>query len=152
MTDGDKNEREGLLTTIRARRKWYLSLYFLQISGWLVLVVVNEVYYSNSTDIISQRVLNSAVTMSFIGQGTLVTTILLIDVIFDGCRYLIEKGGELMGLLFSPVKNRFFTEGEKKGQKQANARWSAWITDNPEIKKMIDEGKVENPPKSDDDR
>ena len=151
MPQADNNEREGLLTTIRARRKWYLSLYFLQISAWLVLIVVTEVYNVQSTDIMGQRVLGAAVTMSFIGQGTLVTTILLIDVIFDGCRYLVGKGAEIMGLLFDNFENKFVVRGRKQGQKQANARWSAWMTDNPEIKKMIDEGKVENPPKSDDD-
>ena len=156
MPQVDNNEREGLLTTIRARRKWYLGLYFLQIVAWLVLVAVNEVYYSSSTDIISQRVLNAAVTMSFIGQGTLVTTIFLIDVIFDGCRYLIGKGAEIMGLLFDNFENKFVVrgrkQGEKQGEKQANARWSAWMTDNPEIKKMIDEGRVATPPKSDDNQ
>ena len=67
----DNNEREGLLTTIRARRKWYLGLYFLQIVAWLLLLVVTEVYNVESTDIMGQRVLGAAVTMSFIGQGTL---------------------------------------------------------------------------------
>ena len=152
MPQVDNNEREGLLTTIRARRKWYLGLYFLQIVAWLLLLVVTEVYNVESTDIMGQRVLGAAVTMSFIGQGTLVTTILLIDVIFDGCRYLVGKGAEIMGLLFDNFENKFVVRGRKQGQKQANARWSAWMTDNPEIKKMIDEGKVATPPKSDDDR
>ena len=132
---------------MRARRKWYLGLYFLQIVAWLLLLVVTEVYNVQSTDIMGQRVLGAAVTMSFIGQGTLVTTILLIDVIFDGCRYLVGKGAEIMGLLFNNFENKFVV----RGRKQANARWSAWMTDNPEIKKLIDEGKVATPPKSDDD-
>ena len=160
MPQVDNNEREGLLTTIRARRKWYLGLYFLQIVAWLLLLVVTEVYNVESTDIMGKRVLGAAVTMSFIGQGTLVTTILLIDVIFDGCRYLIGKGAEIMGLLFDNFENKFVVrgrkqgqkQGEKQGEKQANARWSAWMTDNPEIKKLIDEGKVATPPKSDNDR
>ena len=152
MPQVDNNEREGLLTTIRARRKWYLGLYFLQIVAWLLLLVVTEVYNVESTDIMGQRVLGAAVTMSFIGQGTLVTTILLIDVIFDGCRYLIGKGAEIMGLLFDNFENKFVVRGRKQGQKQANARWSAWMTDNPEIKKLIDEGKVATPPKSDNDQ
>ena len=152
MPQVDKNEREGLLTTIRARRKWYLGLYFLQIVAWLLLLVVTEVYNVESTDIMGKRVLGAAVTMSFIGQGTLVTTILLIDVIFDGCRYLVGKGAEIMGLLFDNFENKFVVRGRKQGEKQANARWGAWITENPEIKKMIDEGKVATPPKSDNDQ
>ena len=74
MPQVDNNEREGLLTTIRARRarrKWYLGLYFLQIVAWLLLLVVTEVYNVESTDIMGKRVLGAAVTMSFIGQGTL---------------------------------------------------------------------------------
>ena len=54
-----------------------------------------------------------------------------------------------MGLLFDNFENKFVVRGRKQGQKQANARWSAWMTDNPEIKKLIDEGKVATPPKSD---
>ena len=49
----------------------YLGLYFLQIVAWLLLLVVTEVYNVESTDIMGKRVLGAAVTMSFIGQGTL---------------------------------------------------------------------------------
>ena len=142
MASDDKDEREGLLTTIRARRKWYLVLYFLQMCGWLILVVVDAASDVKSTNTASQRVLDAAVTMAFIGQGTLVATIFLIDVVFDGGRYLIGKGGEIMGLLFSPVKNRFVTEGEKK----ADARLEAWLASNPEIQKMVDKGELTPPP------
>ena len=166
MASDDKDEREGLLTTIRARRKWYLVLYFLQMCGWLILVVVDAASDIKSTDTASQRVLDAAVTMAFIGQGTLVATIFLIDVVFDGGRYLIGKGGEIMGLLFSPVKNRFVAqgiaegieqgvaqglaqgvaEGLAQGEKKADARLEAWLASNPEIQKLIDEGKAKPPP------
>ena len=106
MADNEKGEREGLLTTIRARRKWYLGLYFLQIVGWLALVVFNEVSDTGSSDTVFQRIQDSAVTMSFIGQGTLVTTVFLIDVIFDGGCKLWEIGGEILGLIFSPKQKR----------------------------------------------
>ena len=150
MIGSDRFEREGLLTTIRARRKWYLGLYFLQIAAWLALLIVNEVYNADSSDILSQRVLNSAVTMSFIGQGTLISTILLIDVVFDGCRYLLAKGVEIMGLLFDNFENKFVVrgrkQGQKEGQKRANAQWNAWIADNPEIRELVEAGKVRIPP------
>ena len=166
MASDYKDEREGLLTTIRARRKWYLVLYFLQMCGWLILVVVDAASDIKSTDTVSQRVLDAAVTMAFIGQGTLVATIFLIDVVFDGGRYLIGKGGEIMGLLFSPVKNRFVAqgiaegieqgvaqglaqgvaEGIAQGEKKADARLEAWLASNPEIQKLIDEGKAKAPP------
>ena len=150
MTGSDRFEREGLLTTIRARRKWYLGLYFLQIAAWLALLIVNEVYNADSTVFLGQRVLDSAVTMSFIGQGTLISTILLIDVIFDGCRFIIKKGVEIMGLLFDNFENKFVVRGRKQGQKegqeQEKARWHAWIADDPEISKLVESGKVRIPP------
>ena len=148
MTGDDRIGREGLLTTIRSRRKWYLGLYFLQIAAWLELLIVSEVYNADSTDFVGKRVLDAAVIMSFIGQGTLITTVLLIDVLFDGGRYLIGKGAEIMGLLFDNFENKFVVRGRKQGQEQENARWSDWLADNPEVKRLIDEGKVATPPKS----
>ena len=47
-----------------------------------------------------------------------------------------------MGLLFSPVKNRFVAEGEQR----ADARLEAWLASNPEIQKMVDKGEVTPPP------
>ena len=55
-----------------------------------------------------------------------------------------------MGLLFSPVKNRFVAEGEKIGEKRGEMRrhadWNAWLASNPEIQKMVDKGEVTPPP------
>ena len=152
MADGDKDEREGLLTTIRARRKWYLGIYALQILGWLILVVFNEVSDVNSTDTVSRRVQDAAVTMSFIAQGTLISTILLIDVVFDGFRYIIKKGAELMGLLFDNFENKFIVRGRKQEREQAHVQINEWVAENPEIKKLIDEGRVSPPPNMDNDR
>ena len=169
MAAANTNEREGLLTTLRARRKWYLGVYFAQVFGWLALVVVNELNSANATAILSQRILDNAVIMTFIGQGTLVTTILLIEVLFDGSRYIIKEGGELMGLLFDNFENKFVVRGREQGIKQGieqgreqgieqgreqgieqeRGQWNAWIADNPEIKKLIDEGLVPMPPDPD---
>ena len=152
MADGDKDEREGLLTTIRARRKWYLGIYFLQICGWLALLIFNEVSDVNSTDTVSQRILDAAVTMSFIGSGTLISTVFLVEVVFDGCRYLIGKGAETMGLLFDNFENKFVVRGRKQEREQAHVQINEWVANNPEIKKMIDEGRVSPPPNMDNDR
>ena len=146
MADGDKGEREGLLTTIRARRKWYLGVYCLQILGWLILVVFNEVNDVSSTDTVTQRVQDAAVTMFIIAQGTLISTVLLIDVVYDGCRYLIEKGAEIMGLLFDNFENKFVVRGRKQGQEQTIAQLNTWIADNPEIRELVESGKVRIPP------
>lgn len=154
MADGDKDEREGLLTTIRARRKWYLGVYSLQMLGWLVFLIVTEIGDVNSVDTVSRRILGAAVTMSVIGQGTLISTVLLIDVVFDGCRYLIGKGAEIMGLLFDNFENKFVVRGRKQGlkqglaqgEKQTKAQWSEWIADNPEVRELVESGKVRIPP------
>ena len=89
----------------------------------------------------------------------------------DGSRYIIKKGGELMGLLFNNFENKYVARGRKEGLEQgleqglsqgreqglsqgeerADARWSAWIADNPELKKLIEEGKVVAPPGLGDD-
>ena len=147
MASGDRDEREGLLTTIRARRKWYLALYFLLIGSWLIIDMMTDF---NLADSLSRRILDAIVTVNSVAVGTLVTTIFLIDVVFDGCRYLIGKGGEIMGLLFSPVKNRFvaqgIAEGVAEGEKIADARLEAWLASNPEIQKMVDKGEVTPPP------
>lgn len=145
MADGDKDEREGLLTTIRARRKWYLGIYFLQICGWLALLVFTELSDVNSTDTVSRRILDAAVTMSFIGSGTLISTVFLVEVVFDGCRYLIRKGAETMGLLFDNFENKFVVRGRKQGHEQANAQWSEWIADTPELRELVESGKVRIP-------
>ena len=120
----------------------------------------------NLADSLSRRILDAIVTVNSVAVGALVTTIFLIDVVFDGCRYLIGKGGEIMGLLFSPVKNRFVAqgiaegieqgvaqgieqgvaEGIAQGEKKADARLEAWLASNPEIQKLIDEGKAKPPP------
>ena len=145
MIGSDRIEREGLLTTIRTRRKWYLGLYFLQIAAWLALLVASEVYNGDPTDFVGKRVLDAAVTMSFIAQGTLISTVLLIDVIFDGCRYLIKKGVEIMGLLFDNFENKFVVRGRKQGLEQAKDKLNTWVEENPEVKKLIEEGKVTMP-------
>ena len=155
MASDHKDEREGLLTTIRARRKWYLVLYFLLIGSCLIIDVMTDF---KPADSLSRRILDAIVTMNSVAVGALVATIFLIDVVFDGCRYLIGKGGEIMGLLFSPVKNRFVAqgiaqglaqgvaEGIAQGEKKADARLEAWLASNPEIQKLIDEGKAKAPP------
>ena len=158
-----KDEREGLLTTIRARRKWYLVLYFLLIGSCLIIGMMTDF---KPADSLSRHILDAIVTMNSVAVGALVATIFLIDVVFDGGRYLIGKGGEIMGLLFSPVKNRFVAqgvaqgiaegvaqglaqgvaEGIAQGEKKADARLEAWLASNPEIQKLIDEGKAKAPP------
>ena len=109
MTD----DREGLLTTLRSRRKLYLWLYFIQIAAWLAVVVIYETWYAEPAPAIKHAI-DTAVTMSFIAPGVFVTTIFLVDVVIDS----IKKGWELMGLLFTPktAKEILQERGEKIGE------------------------------------
>ena len=51
-----------------------------------------------------------------------------------------------MGLLFDNFENKFVVRGRKQGQERENARWHAWIADEPEISKLVKWGKVQIPP------
>ena len=69
-----------------------------------------------------------------------------------------------MGLLFDNFENKFVVRGREQGIKQGieqgreqgieqeRGQWNAWFADNPEVKKLIDEGLVAPPPMSDDAR
>ena len=117
------SDREGLLTTLRERRKLYLWIYFTQTIGWLVAVIIYETTYAERGPAIKHAI-DTAVTMSFIAPGVFVSTIFLVDVVIDGIHSLVKKGWILMGLLFSPekIKNRW----EERGKKQARAESAAW--------------------------
>ena len=175
MADSDKGEREALLTTIRARRKWYLGIYALQILGWLIIVIINQVIDIDNTAPITQRIQDAAIAMTFIAQGTLISTVLLIDVVFDGTRYIVKKGVEFMGLLFDNFENKFVVRGRKQGIEQgigigieqgieqgigigieqgieqSKDKLNTWVEENPEVKKLIEEGKVTMPLERDND-
>ena len=115
MADG----REGLLTTLRSRRKLYLWLYFVQIIAWLIVVIIYEVSYAEPAPAIKHAI-DIAVTMSFIAPGVFVSTIFLVDVVIDGIVEMAKKGWELMGLLFTPrkVRNIWQERGERIGEER----------------------------------
>ena len=150
------DDRVGLLTIIRARRKWYLGVYFIQLVLWLGIMIINELFYTpalaadGSTIPLIERVIRVSVNMSFLAQGNLVATVFWIDIVFDGFRNLLIKGVEGLGLIFSPIKNRFAVEGErigeKKGRKEALRSLSKQIEDNPhlDIKEVIEKALMED--------
>ena len=84
------NDRESLLTTLRARRELYLWLYFIQLAGWLIAVVIYEVSYAEPAPTIKHAI-DIAVTMSFISPGVFVSTIFLVDVVMDGITELAKS-------------------------------------------------------------
>ena len=132
MTD----DREGLLTTLRSRRRLYLWLYFIQIAAWLAVVIIYETSYAEPAPAIKHAI-DIAVTMSFIAPGVFVSTIFLVDVIIDG----IKKGWGLMGLLFTPKKAKEILQ--ERGKKQARAESAAWYA---RMKQAEREGRDFNEP------
>ena len=155
------NGRESLLTTLRSRRKLYLSLYFIQMVAWLIVVIAYEVWYAEPAPTIKHAI-DVAVTMSFIAPGVFVSTVFLVDVVIDGIVEMAKKGWELMGLLFTPRKVRNIWQergekigerrGEERGVERAHAESAAWYAD---FQQAIKEGRdfTEAPPflKDDDD-
>ena len=142
------DDREGLLTTLRSRRKLYLWLYFIQIAAWLAVVIIYETSYAESAPAIKHAI-DIAVTMSFIAPGVFVSTIFLVDVVIDGVTELAKKGWELMGLLFTPRKVRNIWQergekiGEERGVARANAEFAAWYA---EMRQAMKEGRDFNEP------
>ena len=130
------DDREGLLTTLRSRRKLYLWLYFIQIAAWLAVVIIYETSYAEPAPAIKHAI-DIAVTMSFIAPGVFVSTIFLVDVVIDS----IKKGWGLMGLLFTPKKTKEILE--ERGKKQAKAESAAWYV---RMKQAEKEGKDFNEP------
>lgn len=53
---------------------------------------------------------------------------------------------------YEEAYRRKYEQGFKQGVEQVYARWRAWIEDNPEVKKLIEEGKVSAPPWLDNDK
>ena len=47
---------------------------------------------------------------------------------------------------FEEAYRRGYEQGFKQGVEQVYARWRAWIADNPEIRELVESGKVRIPP------
>lgn len=146
------DDREGLLTTLRSRRKLYLWLYFIQIAAWLAVVIIYETSYAEPEPAIKHAI-DIAVTMSFIAPGVFVSTIFLVDVVIDGIVDLAKRGWELMGLLFTPRKVRNIWQergkkigekiGEERGAARMKAESAAWYA---EMRQAMKEGREFNEP------
>ena len=124
------DNRENLWTIISARRKAYLWVYFAQTLWWLVAVIIYESAYA-PREVPLKHAINTAVTMSFIAPGVFISTIFLVEVAYDCAKWLIIRGGEFMGLLFTPARNKYVVlgeeRGEARGEARAAARFAAWL-------------------------
>ena len=146
------DNRENLWTIISARRKAYLWVYFAQTLWWLVAVIIYEAAYA-PREVALKHAINTAVTMSFIAPGVFISTVFLVEVAYDSAKWLIIRGGEFMGLLFTPARNKYVVLGEERGEargiaigeSRAAARFADWLARKEQAEK---EGKdfTEPPP------
>ena len=140
------DDRENLWTIISARRKAYLWVYFAQTLGWLIAVIIYEAAYA-PREVPLKHAINAAVTMSFIAPGVFISTVFLVEVAYDSAKWLIIRGGELMGLLFTPARNKYVVLGEERGialgEARAAARFADWFARKEQAEK---EGRDFNEP------
>ena len=124
------DDRENLWTIISARRKAYLWVYFAQTLGWLIAVIVYEAAYA-PREVPLKHAIDTAVTMSFIAPGVFISTVFLVEVAYDSSKWLIIRGGEFMGLLFTPARNKYVVLGEERGialgEARAVAQFAEWF-------------------------
>ena len=150
------DDRESLLTTLRARRKSYLWIYFVQMAVWLTAVIIYEVLYAEPAPTIKHAI-DAAITISFISPGVFVSTIFFVDVVMDS----IRKGLGLMGLLFTPKTTKEILQergekigeargrkigearGRKMGEERVKAESAAWYA---EMRQAMKEGRDFNEP------
>ena len=104
------DEMRGLIAELRAN-PWYMRLYFAQVAAWLAAVVIYEAVYAPDAPLL-KHIIDGGVTMSFLAYGSLVTSVIVVDV----TQASYQKGKELMGILLGPVKNKFEAIGEERGE------------------------------------
>ena len=109
------DEMRGLIAELRAN-PWYMRLYFAQIAAWLAAVVVYETAYAPAAPLL-KHIIDGGVTMSFLAYGSLVSSVIIVDV----TQTAYQKGKELMGILLTPAKNKFEARGEERGRREGIA-------------------------------
>ena len=135
----------GLIAELRAN-PWYMRLYFAQIAVWLAAVIIYETAYAPAAPLL-KHIIDSGVTMSFLAYGSLVSSVIAVDV----AQTAYQKGKELMGILLRPAKNKFEAIGEARGEERGRregealgrregaaimaARSAAWFADMKQAQK-----------------
>lgn len=109
------DEMRGLIADLRAN-PWYMRLYFAQIAVWLAAVIVYETAYSPAAPLLKHAI-DGSVTMSFLAYGSLVSSVIIVDV----TQTAYQKGKEIMGILLTPAKNKFEAIGEERGRREGIA-------------------------------
>lgn len=109
------DEMRGLIAELRAN-PWYMRLYFAQIAVWLTSVIIYETAYAPAVPLL-KHIIDGGVTMSFLAYGSLVSSVIIVDV----TQTAYQKGKELMGILLTPAKNKFEARGEERGRREGIA-------------------------------
>ena len=105
----------GLIAELRAN-PWYMRLYFAQIAVWLAAVIIYETAYAPAAPLL-KHIIDGGVTISFLAYGSLVSSVIIVDV----TQTAYQKGKELMGILLTPAKNKFEARGEERGRREGIA-------------------------------
>ena len=123
-------------------------------SDGLTVVIIYETAYAPAAPLL-RHIIDSGVTMSFLAYGSLVSSVVIVDV----TETAYQKGKELMGILLTPAKNKFEAIGEARGEERGRregeargrregaaimaARSAAWFAD---MKQAQKEGREFNEP------
>ena len=113
------DEMRGLIAELRAN-PWYMRLYFAQIAAWLAAVIIYEAAYAPAAPLL-KHIIDGGVTMSFLAYGSLVSSVIAVDV----AQTAYQKGKELMGILLRPAKNKFEAIGEARGEERGRREGEA---------------------------
>ncbi len=109
------DEMRGLIAELRAN-PWYMRLYFAQVAAWLAAVIIYETAYAPAAPLL-KHIIDGGVTISFLAYGSLVSSVIVVDV----TQTAYQKGKELMGILLTPAKNKFEARGEERGRREGIA-------------------------------
>ena len=131
-----------------------MRLYFAQLAIWFAAVIIYETAYAPAAPLL-KHIIDGGVTMSFLAYGSLVSSVIIVDV----TQTAYQNGKELMGILLTPAKNKFEArgrregialgqrEGEARGRREGAAimaaRSAAWFADMQQAQK---EGREFNEP------
>ena len=109
------DEMRGLIAELRAN-PWYMRLYFTQIAAWLAAVIIYETAYAPAAPLL-KHIIDGGVTISFLAYGSLVSSVIAVDV----TQTAYQKGKDLMGILLTSAKNKFEARGEERGRREGIA-------------------------------
>ena len=85
-------------------------------SDGLAAIIIYETAYAPAAPLL-KHLIDGGVAMSFLAYGSLVSSVIAVDV----TQTAYQKGKELMGILLTPAKNKFEAIGEARGRREGEA-------------------------------